>query len=96
MIVLVLFISHDANSLDLAHVHLSANSQIIGCSLISHYWIFRHTNTLFLLTECLKHQYRVYGSVRTPLGFYFIFHFIISHIYIYIFSDNVFFHMSQI
>lgn len=51
-----LFISLDANSPDLSHVHLAICKQsMIGYGLSSRYWIFRHTNTL-LLTKGQKHQ----------------------------------------
>ncbi len=56
MISSVLFISHQANSPDLAHVHLAICKQsMIGCGLISRYWIFWCTNTL-LLTKGQKHH----------------------------------------
>ncbi len=56
MISSVLFIFHQANSPDLAHVHLAICKQsMIGCGLISRYWIFWCTNTL-LLTKGQKHH----------------------------------------
>lgn len=60
---LYLSASHQANSPDLAHVHLAICKQsMIGCGLISRYWIFRRTNTL-LLTKGQKHHKGLRDSV---------------------------------
>lgn len=54
---------HQANSPDLAHVHLAICKQSkIGCGLISRYWIFWRTNTL-LLTKGQKHHKGLRESV---------------------------------
>lgn len=59
----VLFISLDANSPDLSHIHLAVCKQsMIGYSLISRYWIFLRTNTL-LLTKGQKHQKGLHDAV---------------------------------
>lgn len=63
MITPVLFISHQANSPDLAHIHLAICKQsMIGCGVISRNWIFRRTNTL-LLTIGQKHHKGLRDSV---------------------------------
>lgn len=60
---LYLSTSHQANSPDLAHVHLAICKQsMIGCGLISRYWIFWRTNTL-LLTKGQKHHKGLRDSV---------------------------------